>query len=61
MIDRVDEDGAPAADPMPMRRTSTARSICATPKTWRQAISCRVTIEDADEHDLFGVPAGPAR
>ena len=32
---------APPAAPRPMRRRSTARSICATPATWRRATSSR--------------------
>ena len=41
----------------PTRPRSTARSTCATPAdAERRATSSRCSIEDADEHDLFGVP-----
>jgi ribosomal protein S12 methylthiotransferase len=50
---------APPAAARPTRRRSTAKSICATPRLTSQgrATSCLSEIEDADEHDLFGVPA----
>ena len=47
---------APPAAQRPTRRRSTARSISATPGIWRRATSSAVLVEDADEHDLYGVP-----
>ena len=58
IIDAVDERrrrDRPLA--RPTRPRSTARSTCATPGIWRTATSSPVVIEDADEHDLYGVPA----